>query len=201
MVWTTLESYFVNTAIIHKKWRVSDFQLISQLIYIINHYSIQVHPSLSACIRIPWVLDPKNVPVENFGYGAFYQKNTFSPISVLKHKTNVAGSCALNFDATDLPKSIPFLMWSPLFWLWIPGHQIDLVARNWQSSATLWQVWKCVFIGTPSHHEYFLGQNMFNHTYLGPESLSEFYGHWTGNTKDLETKVSVEDYDNAVWLL
>ena len=36
---------------------------------------------------------------------------------------------------------------------------------------------------------------MFNHTYLGPESLSEFYGHWTGNTKDLETKVSLEDYD------
>ena len=51
------------------------------------------------------------------------------------------------------------------------------------------------------HHVYFLGQNMFTHTYLGPESLSEFYGHWTGNTKDLETKVSVEDYDNAVWLL
>ena len=53
------------------------------------------------------------------------------------------------------------------------------------------------------HHVYFLGQNMFNHTYLGPESLPEFYWHWTGNTntKDLETKVSVEDYDNAVWLL
>ena len=51
------------------------------------------------------------------------------------------------------------------------------------------------------HPAYFLGQNMFNHTYLGQESLSEFYGHWTGNTNDLETKVSVEDYDNAVWLL
>ena len=38
------------------------------------------------------------------------------------------------------------------------------------------------------------------HTWAQKVYLSSM-DKWTGNTKNLETKVSVEDYDNAEWLL
>ena len=98
-----------------KKWRVSDFQLISQLIYIINHYSIQVHPSLSACIRIPWVLDPKNVRVENFWVRSVLPKKHFFTNFCVTTKKNVWGSCVYMFRHT------PKLPWCQPFGVYCPG--------------------------------------------------------------------------------
>ena len=86
---------------------LTDVQLTSKSYF----YRPRISPKYSfiqpgECVRIPWVLALKNCPVENFQvYSVLPKKFTFLPISVSRRKKNVAGSCALNFDATNLPHS------------------------------------------------------------------------------------------------
>ena len=55
------------------------------------------------CVRIPWVAAPKVFPLKIFGYVVFHPKNSFFVNFRAHTLENVAGSCALNFGASDLP--------------------------------------------------------------------------------------------------
>ena len=57
------------------------------------------------CVRIPRVLAPKNFPVENFRVQSVLPRSLLFRQFPCPDGKNVAGSCALNFDATDLPHS------------------------------------------------------------------------------------------------
>ena len=68
--------------------------------------TFHIHFLNPECVRIPWVLAPKNFPIENFRVRSdLGKKFRFSLISLAASKKKVSGSCTHNFDATDLPNS------------------------------------------------------------------------------------------------
>ena len=81
-----------HTILLLMFFRPSGLEL-NQLVYFLN----------PECV--PWVWPQRKFPLKIFGYGAFYQKKSLFRQFPCTHIKNVAGSCALNFDATDLPHS------------------------------------------------------------------------------------------------
>ena len=58
------------------------------------------------CVRIPWILAPKNFPLQNFRVRSVLQKSSiFHWFLLPPQKKKVSGLCTHNFDARHLPNS------------------------------------------------------------------------------------------------
>merc|ERR1712173_165083 len=68
--------------------------------------TFHIHFLNPECVTIPWVLAPKNFPIENFWVRSNLQKiSLFHEFSCPLGKKKPSACCRLNFDATDLPHS------------------------------------------------------------------------------------------------
>merc|ERR1712115_662496 len=68
--------------------------------------TFHIHFLNPECVTIPWVLAPKNFPIENFRVRSDLQKvSLFHEFSCPLGKKKPSACCGLNFDATDLPHS------------------------------------------------------------------------------------------------
>ena len=90
--------------------------------------TFHIHFLNPECVTIPWVLAPKNFPIENFRVRSDLQKISIfheipSPLAFF-----LPGCCGLNFDATDLPHS----SFEPLYPKLFRGTpEVDLVSTVW----------------------------------------------------------------------
>ena len=76
-----------------------------------------IHFLNPGCVRIPWVLAPKNFPIENFRVRSVSPKGSLFHQFLCPDEKKVSKWCALNFNATDLPHC-PF---EPSFYTTLPG--------------------------------------------------------------------------------
>ena len=90
-----------------------------------------IHNLKPECARIPRVLAPKKIPVENFRVWSDLRKISvfFSRISIATCKKNLSATCKLNFDANDLPHS----QFEPLYPKVFRGTpEVDLLSTIWR---------------------------------------------------------------------
>ena len=67
------------------------------------------------CVRIPWLLSPKKIPVDNFGDGVIYKKvPVFTNFSCRPQQT-LAACCGLNFDAISTFQIATLSRYTPKF--------------------------------------------------------------------------------------
>ena len=89
-----------------------------------------IHNLKPECARIPRVLAPKKIPVENFRVWSDLRKISvfFSRISIATCKKNLSACWGLNIDATNLPNS----QFEPIYPEVFRGSLIiDLVSTVW----------------------------------------------------------------------
>merc|ERR1711963_1145000 len=93
--------------------------------------TFHIHFLNPECVRIPWVLAPKNFPVENFRVPSVSQKAPFFTDFSCRLQKKVSGSCTHNFDARDLPNS----SFEPLYPKLFRGTtEVDLVPIVWHTA-------------------------------------------------------------------